>query len=391
MSTIAIAMLPELGHLYATLKLARSLRLRGHQVYYLVGSDYEAYMRAQDLNFISLGEGFTPPNKTSTQLDLMEYLLEARMQDWALDGFFTGMVHRLREEIASLTSRLRPDLFLIDPYLPDVALIARELKLPFVFLIPNLTNPLRDTAVFNSQPDLAQVPELVLCAGEFDFPQARQGGKGPRFYLGPGVDLQRKENDFDWQKVDPTKRLILCSLGSQPQSWAGAKRFLQVIIDAVSELTDSQLIVGTGAHFAPEFQRVPANVIAMPHLPQLQILMRTDVLITHGGLNTIQEALLLGIPMIAFPPSPSADQPLNAARIAHHGLGLTGNMATVTAEEARALIERVMQTGVRERVLAFRQLLQKIDAEERGVKIVEALLAMVEKKSRAARAVAPQV
>jgi zeaxanthin glucosyltransferase len=392
MSTIAVAMLPELGHLYTTLKLARSLRLRGHQVYYLVGSDYEAYMRAQDLNFISLGDRFTHPNKSSTQLDLMEYLLEARMQDWALDGFFTGMVQRLREEIASLSSKLRPDLFLIDPYLPDIALIARELRLPFVFLNPNLTNPLRGTAVFNSQPDLAQVPELVLCAGELDFPQARQGGKSPRFYLGPGVDLQRKENDsFDWQKVDPTKRLILCCLGSQPQSWAGAKRFLQVMIDAVSELTDSQLIVVTGAHFAPEFQRVPANVIAMPHVPQLQILMRTDVLITHGGLNTIQEALLLGIPMIAFPPLPSADQPMNAARIACHGLGLTGNMTTVTAEQARALIERVMQPGIRERVLAFRQLLQKIYAEDLDVKIVEAVLARVEKKSRAALAVAPQV
>jgi len=388
MSTIAIAMLPELGHLYATFKLARSLRSHGHQVYYLIGSDYEPYMRAQDLDFISLGDGFTPPNKTSTQLDLMEYLLEARMQDWVLDGFFTRMVERLREETASLTSRLRPDLFLIDPYLPDIALIARELKLPFVFLNSNLTNPLRGTAVFNSQPELAQVPELVLCASEFDFPQARQGGKSPRFYLGSGVDLQRKENDsFDWQKVDRTKRLILCSLGSQPQSWTGAKRFLHVIVDAVSELTDSQLIVGTGALFAPEFQRVPANVIAMPRLPQLQILRRADVLITHGGLNSIQEALLLGVPMIAFPPSPSADQPLNAGRITCHGLGLTGNMTTVTAEQARALIERVMQPGIRKQVLAFQQLLQKMYAEERDVKIVEAVLASVEKKRATALAV----
>jgi len=387
MSTIVITMLPELGHLNATLKLARSLRLRGHQVYYLVGSEYDAYMRAQDLNFISLGGGFTHPNKSSTQLDLMEYLLEARMHDWALDRFFTGMVQMFRQEVASLIPKFRPDLFLIDPFVPDIALIARELGLPFVFLNSALANPLADTAVFNRHPDLAQVPELILCAGEFDFPQATKPGKSPRYYLGPSVDLQRKENDsFDWQKVDPSKLLILCTLGSQPQSWAGAKRFFQVIIDAVSDLPDSQLIIVTGAHFAHDFQCVPANVTVMPRVPQLQILKKAGVLITHGGLNTIKEALLLGTSMIVFPSA--ADQPMNAARIAYHGLGLTGNLATVTAEQARALIERVIQPDVRERLLAFQQIFQNIEAEELDVKIVEALLARVEKKSRAAPAVA---
>jgi len=387
MSTIVITMLPELGHLNATLKLARSLRLRGHQVYYLVGSEYDAYMRAQDLNFISLGGGFTHPNKSSTQLDLMEYLLEARMQGWALSEYYTGVLRMFRQEIASLIPKLRPNLFLIDPFAPDIALVAQELRLPFVFLNSALANPLADTAVFNRHPDLAQVPELILCAGEFDFPQATKPGKSPRYYLGPSVDLQRKENDsFDWQKVDPSKLLILCTLGSQPQSWAGAKRFFQVIIDAVSDLPDSQLIIVTGAHFAHDFQCVPANVTVMPRVPQLQILKKAGVLITHGGLNTIKEALLLGTSMIVFPSA--ADQPMNAARIAYHGLGLTGNLATVTAEQARALIERVIQPDVRERLLAFQQIFQNIEAEELDVKIVEALLARVEKKSRAAPAVA---
>jgi UDP:flavonoid glycosyltransferase YjiC (YdhE family) len=383
MSTIVIAMFPELGHLNATLKLARSLRLRGHQVYYLVGSDYEAYMRAQDLNFICLGEGLTNGAKSSSQLDIMEYLLEARMQGWALNEYFTGVVEMFRQEIASLIPKLRPNLFLIDPFVPDIALVAQELGLPFVFLNTTLVSQLADTAVFNSHPDLAQVPELILCPGEFDFPQSRRPGKSVRYYLGASVDLQRKEDDpFDWQKLNPTKRLILCSLGSQPQTLVGAKHFFEVIIDSVSDLTDCQLIVVTGAHFFPDFQRVPANVIVMPRVPLLQLMEKADVLITHGGLNTVKEALLLGTPMIVFPAS--NDQPMNAARIAYHGIGLTGNMTTVTAEQARALIERVMQTGFRERVRAFQQLLQKIDAEELGSKIVEAILASVEKKARAA-------
>src|SRR5829696_175757 len=159
MSTIVIAMFPELGHLNATLKLARSLRLRGHQVYYLVGSDYEAYMRAQGLNFIGLGAPITDlSHKSSAQLDIMEYLLEARMQGWALNEYFTGVVELFRQEIASLITKLRPNLFLIDPFVPDIALVAQELGLPFVFLNTTLVSQLADTSVFNSHPELAEVP-----------------------------------------------------------------------------------------------------------------------------------------------------------------------------------------------------------------------------------------
>lgn len=383
MSTIVIAMFPELGHLNATLKLARSLRLRGHQVYYLVGSDYEAYMRAQDLNFISLGESLGNGPKSLTQLDIMEYLLEARMHGRALNEYYTGVVQMFRQEIASLIPKLKPNLFLIDLFVPDIALVAQELGLPFVFLNTTLVSPLADTPVLNSHPELAQVPELVLCPAEFDFPQSRRLGKSVRYYLGISVDLQRKEDDpFDWQKLNPTKRLIVCSLGSLSQTLVGAKNLFQVIIDAVSDLTDCQLILATGAHFVDDFPRVPANVIVMPRVPLLQMIEKADVLITHGGFNTVKEALLLGTPMIVFPFS--NDQPMNAARVAYHGLGLTGNVTTVTAEQARALIERVMQTGFRERVLAFRQLLQKVDAEDLGSKIVEAILASVEKKAPAA-------
>jgi UDP:flavonoid glycosyltransferase YjiC (YdhE family) len=388
MSTILIAMLPELGHINATLKLASSLRLRGHLVYYLIGSDYEAYMRAQVLNFISLGDLYTPASqKSSSQLDLMEYLHEARMHGWALNEYFTGVVQAFRQKIASLVPKLRPNLFLIDPYVPDIALIARELGQPFVFLCPTLINPLRGTPLLTSHPDLAKVPELILCAGEFDFPQSRQSRKSPRYYLGSCVDLQRKEDvPFDWQKLDPTKRLLHCSIGSQPQNLVGAKRFFQIIIDVVSDLTYCQLIVVTGAHFANDFPSVPQNVIVVSRVPQLQIIKRADVLITHGGLSSIKEAIFLGTPMIVFPSI--TDQPANAARVAYHRLGVTGNMATVTREQARALIERVMQPDFRKRVLAFQQIFQKIDAAEMDVKIVEALLASVQKKTSAAHSAA---
>jgi UDP:flavonoid glycosyltransferase YjiC (YdhE family) len=98
-------------------------------------------------------------------------------------------------------------------------------------------------------------------------------------------------------------------------------------------------------------------------------------------LSTIKEAILLGTPMIVLPSI--TDQPANAARVAYHHLGVTGDMATVTPEQVRSLIERVMQPHFRERVLAFQKTFQNIDAAEMDVRIVEALLVSLAKKSHA--------
>jgi predicted glycoside hydrolase/deacetylase ChbG (UPF0249 family) len=53
-----------------------------------------------------------------------------------------------------------------------------------------------------------------------------------------------------------------------------------------------------------------------------------------------------------------------------------------SAQQERALIERAMQPEFLERALAFQKIFQKMDADEMDVKIVEALLASVAKKTR---------
>ncbi|HSE19538.1 MAG TPA: hypothetical protein VLB46_20915 [Pyrinomonadaceae bacterium] len=101
MSTIVIAMLPELGHFNATLKLTRSLHLRGHQVFYLIGSDYAAYTRAQELNFISFDAGLKHDQSVS-QLDVMEYLLEAKIHGHAQSVAFRQATHKLTGALSVL-------------------------------------------------------------------------------------------------------------------------------------------------------------------------------------------------------------------------------------------------------------------------------------------------
>ena len=60
-----------------------------------------------------------------------------------------------------------------------------------------------------------------------------------------------------------------------------------------------------------------------------------------------------------------------------------GQYANATVEQARTLIERVMETNsFRERAAFFCETCKRLEKEDLDVKVVEALLASVEKKAR---------
>ena len=379
MSKIIFATVPAVGHLNAPLKLAKSLAARGHEISYLSGLGYKTYIEEQGLRFITLGESI--PDARSHQNALLELLLEFRSRGQPLDDQLTHIVEIFRREITDLVQTLKPDLFLIDPYLPDLALIVHQLAKPFVFLNPTLFNPVAAMALVNNASYLATVPELVLCPAEFDFPETVARNK-QRYYLGPEVDLQRKEEPFDWKRIDTSKRLIYCSLGSQAQLYPEAKRLFQTIIDALSGLPLYQMIVATGREVGhDDLQGIPPNVHLFSYVRQTEVLEKASLLITHGGLLTIKDAIFFGVPMIVFPCH--YDQPQNSGRVVYHGLGVKGEMRSTVAE-VRALIERVDHTdSYRERVRAFGELFRKHDEAGISVKVVEALLGSLKKKAHA--------
>jgi UDP:flavonoid glycosyltransferase YjiC (YdhE family) len=381
MSKIIISMLPELGHLNSALKLAKSLIDRGHEVYFLGCADSKPHIQKQGLRYITLGESVANHVFPNTRA-LLGALLEARLLCHPLDQHLTRLVEIFRREIDDLVRNLSPDLFMIDPFMPEIPLIAHEQAVPYVFLNNALFNPLDDTPLVYAAPYLAHVPELIFCPQEFDFPEPQGRGKRKLYYIGAEVDMQRHEELFDWSRIDPDKPLIYCSFGSMPEIYSNLQRFFETIIEAVRDLPQYQLVLKTGANFGHEsFKNIPANVLLVKRAPQLRILQRTSIFIMHGGLNGIKEALCYGVPMIVFPSL--ADQPMNAARIAYHRVGLTSDMLTVTVDQARALIQKVAETELyRERTNHFRDIIKQYEDAQVSLMVVEALLQRLASKPR---------
>jgi len=131
----------------------------------------------------------------------------------------------------------------------------------------------------------------------------------------------------------------------------------------VGQLPGIQVVLSVGENVTPEsLGTIPSNVIVVRRAPQIELLKRAALCITHAGLNTALESLAEGVPMVAIPIG--YDQPGVAARIAHHGVGEFVDIEDLTVERVRGLIEQVMNSSeYREKARWF----QKVIAQTRGL------------------------
>jgi zeaxanthin glucosyltransferase len=114
------------------------------------------------------------------------------------------------------------------------------------------------------------------------------------------------------------------------------------ILKAVEPLEEVQVVLSVGKNMDPEnLGRIPSNTMVVRSAPQIELLKRAALCITHAGLNTALESLAHGVPMVAIPIG--YDQPGVAARIAHQGAGEFIELDELTAEGLRELIEKVLQ------------------------------------------------
>src|SRR5262249_46630086 len=93
------------------------------------------------------------------------------------------------------------------------------------------------------------------------------------------------------------------------------------IVQAAVGLKELQFVLAVGGQLDPkQLGAVPANVMVVSYAPQIELLKRSSLCITHAGLNTALESLASGVPMLAVPIT--NDQTGVAARIANKKVGV---------------------------------------------------------------------
>ncbi|MCU0467380.1 MAG: glycosyltransferase [Arcicella sp.] len=228
---------------------------------------------------------------------------------------------------------------------------------------------------------LNNYPELISSPKDFDFPRCV---KSNEHYIGHAIDFDRirepmsnELNDFISDRKHKT--LIYCSLGTQHQYNECFKFFCEVI-KAFGNSENYSVIMSVGSVIdIGKFESVPENIFIANNVPQLEVLEFTHVMLTHGGMSSVVECILSGVPMIVFPTA--VDQPGNAARVIYHGLGLKGDVRKDKANVIRTKVEQILTTkSFKEKILQMREKISQSNDFEKGIDLINSQIFHREKQ-----------
>jgi MGT family glycosyltransferase len=217
-----------------------------------------------------------------------------------------------------------------DAYREEYAAAHAELHASFsAFCVQRGAPPLPEGEFVHESAwlNLYLYPELV------DY--ARAAPLGPTWH---NLQAAVRSTDEAWEVPEELRdgpgALIYLSLGSLGSADVG---LMQGLIDAMAS-SGHRVIVSKG----PQHDQLTLhdNMVGAEFLPQTSVLPHVDLVITHGGNNTVTESLFFGKPMVLLPLF--WDQYDNAQRIHESGLGIRLDTYGHAPQELRAAVDRLL-------------------------------------------------
>ena len=304
---LVIFPLPEHGHIYPTLSIAQHYASKGCEVIYLTASQFRQTVEATGAR---LAPVYANEDK---QPSSGQRLLAQLTGEGSSDRRSQVITELLRVYAADHPC----DLFLLDRHLAtsygcnlESALLGKER----MFFASSL---LRWDRAESAHLDRTT---LVLCPEELEVPKFRNNGPLVR-YVEPSI--YQPVGGYDGQDLLPTSgSLVLVVWGTQSARYTRLPAMLQILIALARSRADCHFVTAIGTNlrlWAILAEADCENIVVRESIPQQLLLRKASAVITHGGLNTLKECIFSEVPVLVLPFL--SDQPLNALRIVHHGLG----------------------------------------------------------------------
>jgi zeaxanthin glucosyltransferase len=177
---------------------------------------------------------------------------------------------------------------------------------------------------------ITQTPAAFDFESSYRLPQFHHTGP---FHDGKG----REKAEFPWEQLTG-EPVVYASMGTILN---GRVDVFRTIVAALAKHRDMQLVLSVGNQIdSTQIRPVPGNAILVQRAPQLELLKKASLCITHAGLNTVLESLARGVPQVAIPVS--FDQPGVAARIAHRRTGVVTSLDKLTPDHLAELVDEVL-------------------------------------------------
>jgi MGT family glycosyltransferase len=413
---IAFVALSAQGHLNPTTALARQLQSRNHEVVVISLPNAEPYVRAGGLAFLPYCENAffsagSARQEIRRQLSLIQGEDGVR---FIIEALGRHMMEAASNSLPAALATARADAVVVDANQYYVELIPLSLGLPYVHISnalhfdysgytplclydwPHETTP---AALARNRKGVTNIARMLNQANEAARAYAERAGleidwddpgstlsplasitQVPRAFdfesshwpsqfhhTGPFHDGKgREEVDFPWKRLTG-EPLIYASMGTVMN---GRVEAFRTIVAALAKHKDLQLVLSVGDRVEPDqIGPAPNNAIIVKRAPQLELLKRASVCVTHAGLNTVLEALAQGVPQVAIPVT--FDQPGVAARIACKQTGLVTSLDKLSAEHLSTLLSEVLSNPT---YRANARKIQKAIASANGLSVAADLI-----------------
>lgn len=412
MSHFAVVSPPFYSHVQALQNVSHALIARGHRVTFINQIDVQTLVSTPAIQFRPVGLTSHPAGSLAHTLKLAAHPLGPSMLRLITEMART--TDMLCRELPAALTALAVDGVIVDQMEPAGALAAEALGLPFVSVacalplnreadLPLAVMPFdyknddyakeryatsekiydwlmrrHDRVIaqhannFGLTPrnklheclsPLAQISQLIP---ELDFP--RYALPETFHAVGPLRSLTQSTSSADNYFDDNDKPRIFASLGTLQGHRYG---LFKTIARACQEV-DAQLLLAHCGRLSPfQAEKLAHNshTRVVDFADQSAALAQAQVVISHGGLNTVLDAVNHLTPLLAFPLA--FDQPGVASRIVYHGIGRSASRFTTSHAMARQLRSLLSNDHYRQRMRTLQPALRQAGGSETAAAIIE--------------------
>jgi MGT family glycosyltransferase len=178
------------------------------------------------------------------------------------------------------------------------------------------------------------------------------------------------------QELTPEWSDRLARGGDRPRVMISLGSFFSVRSDLLRKLVEAfhrepvQVILASGSTPIEMLGDLPEHWVVEPYLPQPALLAHCDLVVTHGGNNTVTEALTAGVPLLVGPLS--TDQFAGGADLEDAGLGRVFDPNFDDAASITHLARRVLEGPAVDRAAALGSWMRANPGRDLAADLIEA-------------------
>lgn len=383
MGKIVIYNVPAYGHVNPSLPLVRELVQRGEEVVYFNHEAFREPIAASGATFRPvdnlIGHDFTRRNKTFVHL---------------VDALLRQSVAYLPTGLKELEELGDVDLIIHDVICPWGRFLAQLTGTPRICLsstlamhkemlfksaspanfrvlltqgAPAFFGYLRSARKLRQQYQLAPLNPFSLVTNHADcnivftsreFQPYDELFDDRYHFVGPSLSINENNpadaEEYTRQEL-PSEPCVFISLGTV---FTELMPFYHACMEAFGN-ADYPVVMVVGRNTRMEdLGTPPSNFYIRPFVPQLEVLKRSRLFLTHGGTNSVSEALYFGVPMLILPPTSEHAFVGNAAET--NGCARVISMKDVKPQRLRKLAEGLLSDP------AYQEATQRIAASYRA-------------------------